>query len=473
MGEKQQTTDNNQRTLPRNMSSKDVAIRVEKISKRYRIGLKEQAHDSIGGAIFDFIRSPLKNYRKYRSLYTFGDSVGDSGSNSADIIWALRDVSFTVKKGGVLGIIGRNGAGKSTLLKILSKITDPTTGLVEIHGRVSSLLEVGTGFHPELTGRENIYLNGTILGMRKREIDQKLDEIVDFSGVEKFIDTPVKRYSSGMSVRVAFAVAAHLEPEILIIDEVLAVGDARFQKKCLKKMQDVGRAGRTVLFVSHNMPAVTHLCSRTILLEEGQILKEGPSRDVISAYLDAETGTKGERVWLDPSKAPAGGICRLRAVRVRSEDGKIIETLDIRRPVKLEMEFEVLKPEHVLMPYYSIFNEEGIHLFSAHDIDPEWRGRHRSIGRYVSTVWVPGNFFAEGTMFVNVGVTTLNPNISQFYKADAVAFYVVDSLEGDSARGDWHKHMSGVVRPMLEWSTEFYPQDMEPLNHPGKVLLDG
>ncbi|MEA1866699.1 MAG: ABC transporter ATP-binding protein [Thermodesulfobacteriota bacterium] len=442
------------------MNSKDIAIKVEGISKCYRIGLKEQVHDSMGGAIINFIKNPLKNYRKYRSLYKFDDVKDNSFAESADIIWALRDVSFTVKKGEVLGIIGRNGTGKSTLLKILAKITDPTTGLAEIHGRVSSLLEVGTGFHPELTGRENIYLNGTILGMRKTEIDRKFDEIVDFSGVEKFMDTPVKRYSSGMRVRVAFAVAAYLEPEILIIDEVLAVGDEEFQKKCLGKMREVGQAGRTVLFVSHNMPAVTRLCSRTILLEEGQILKDGSSRDVISAYLGAETGTIGERVWLDPSKAPAGEICRLRAVRVRSEDGKIVETLDIRQPVKLEIEFEVLKPEHVLMPHYSIFNEEGIHLFSAHDIDSEWRGRHRSIGRYVSTVRVPGNFFAEGTMLVNVGVTTLNPNIPQFYDADAVAFYVVDNLEGDSARGDWHKHMDGVVRPMLEWSTEFYPQNM-------------
>ena len=441
------------------MSSKDIAIRAENISKRYRIGLKEQVQDSLGGAILDFIKSPLKNYRKYRSLYKFDDIKDISFTESADIIWALRDVSFTVERGEVLGIIGRNGAGKSTLLKILAKITDPTTGRAEIHGRVSSLLEVGTGFHPELTGRENIYLNGTILGMRKSEIDEKFDEIVDFSGVEKFIDTPVKRYSSGMSVRVAFAVAAHLEPEIFIIDEVLAVGDARFQKKCLKKMQDVGRAGRTVLFVSHNMPAVARLCSRTILLEEGQVLKDGPSRDVISAYLGTETGTIGERVWPDPLKAPAGEVCRLRAVRVRSEDGQIIETVDIRRPVRLEMEFEVLKPGYTLMPHYNVLNEEGIELFSAHDLDPEWRGRHRPAGRYVSTAWVPGNFFAEGTIFVAAAMTTLNPNIFQFCEVDAVAFHVVDSLEGDSARGDWQGRMSGVVRPMLKWTTEFYPQD--------------
>jgi lipopolysaccharide transport system ATP-binding protein len=442
------------------MNSDNIAIKIEDISKRYRIGLKEQVHDSLGGAIIDFIKNPLKNYRKYRSLYKFDDIKANSFAGPADIIWALRDVSFTVKKGETLGIIGRNGAGKSTLLKILAKVTDPTTGLIEIHGRVSSLLEVGTGFHPELTGRENIYLNGTILGMRKTEIDRKFDEIVDFSGVEKFIDTPVKRYSSGMRVRLAFAVAAYLEPEILIIDEVLAVGDEEFQKKCLGKMREIGQAGRTVLFVSHNMPAVTRLCDRTILFEDGQILKDGPSRDVIGTYLGSETGTMGERLWADPLKAPAGEVCRLRAVRVRSKDGQIIKILDIRQPVRLEMEFDVLKPGHVLMPFYHISNEEDIRLFCAHDLDPEWRQRSRPIGRYVSTATVPGNFFAEGTVFVAAAITTLNPNIHQFYEASVVSFKVVENFEGDSSRGDWQTYMSGVVRPMLKWSTEFYPQEI-------------
>jgi lipopolysaccharide transport system ATP-binding protein len=235
------------------MSSNNIVIKVENMSKRYRIGLKEKTHDSIGSAIFDFMKSPLNNYRKYRSLYKFDDISQnhrpDSNSNSSDIIWALKDVSFEVEHGEVLGIIGTNGAGKSTLLKILSRITDPTNGSAKIKGRVASLIEVGTGFHQELSGRENVYLNGTVLGMKKKEVDQKFDQIVDFSGIEKFIDTPVKRYSSGMTVRLAFAVAAHLEPEILIIDEVLAVGDAAFQKKCLNKMRDVSQAGRTVLFV--------------------------------------------------------------------------------------------------------------------------------------------------------------------------------------------------------------------------------
>ena len=248
------------------MTSKDIAIKVENISKLYRIGMKDEMNDSFGGAIFSFFKSPVKNYLKYRSLYRFDDIKSSDNSNQdnhpSDIIWALRDISFEVKKGEVVGIIGRNGAGKSTLLKVLTKITAPTSGRAEIHGRVSSLLEVGTGFHQELTGRENVFLNGTILGMKKKEVDEKFDEIVAFSDVEKFIDTPVKRYSSGMKVRLAFSVAAHLEPEILLVDEVLAVGDMRFQKKCLNKMEDVGKEGRTVLFVSHNMPAVTRLCNK-------------------------------------------------------------------------------------------------------------------------------------------------------------------------------------------------------------------
>ncbi len=240
------------------------AIQVENLSKAYRIGLKDEIPDTIASAVMGWVRRPLANFRRLRRLNTFG---ANGEGDEADIVWALKDVSFEVAPGEVVGIIGRNGAGKSTLLKILSRITEPTGGRAVIRGRVSSLLEVGTGFHQELTGRENVYLNGTILGMSKREIDRKFAEIVDFSGVEKFLDTPIKHYSSGMKVRLAFAVAAHLEPEILIIDEVLAVGDAEFQKKCLGKMQDVAREGRTVLFVSHNMAAVQTLCQRALLVE--------------------------------------------------------------------------------------------------------------------------------------------------------------------------------------------------------------
>ena len=441
------------------MSSNDIAIKVENISKRYRIGLKEEMSDNLTSALFNLIKSPLKNYRKYRSLYKFDDIESDNGqdqnTNHSDIIWALKDVSFKACQGEVVGIIGKNGAGKSTLLKILSRITDPTEGYCKIRGRVSSLLEVGTGFHPELTGRDNIYLNGTILGMTKKEIDRKFDEIVDFSGVEKFINTPVKRYSSGMTVRLAFSVAAHLEPEIMIVDEVLAVGDAAFQKKCMNKMEKVGHAGRTVLFVSHNMPAVTRLCPRVILMEEGRIIEDGPGNKVVSNYLCSDLGTSATREWPDPESAPGGRFVRLRTVRVLTDDGQASVTVDIRKPVKLEMEYEVLEPGKVLLPHFVLVNEKGDFVFVTIDQDPDWRRRPRPKGRYISTALIPGNLLAEGILFVNCNLFTLDPDILQFSSENAVSFHVVDSLAGDSARGDWAKNIPGVVRPLLKWTTQY------------------
>jgi lipopolysaccharide transport system ATP-binding protein len=441
------------------MSSEDIVIKVENISKLYRIGMKDEMRDSFALAIFDFIKRPFINYRKYRSLYKFDDIELDHIQNSkdapSDIIWAVNDVSFEVSQGEVLGIIGRNGAGKSTLLKILCRITDPTRGYAEIRGKVSSLLEVGTGFHQELTGRENIYLNGTILGMTKKEVDHKFDEIVGFSGVEKFIDTPVKRYSSGMMVRLAFSVAAHLEPEILIIDEVLAVGDADFQKKCINKMEDVGEKGRTVLFVSHNLPAITRLCKRAILLDEGRIVEDGPAEQVVSAYLTSDLGTKAAREWPNPAKAPAGPVVRLRAVRVKTEEGHITETFDIRKPIIFEVEYEVLESGHVLLPHFALTNEFGECAFISIDLDPAWRNRPRSIGNYISKAIIPGNFLSEGLMFIGCYCLTLNPDSVQFSKDKVITFHVADSLDGDSARGDYAKKMPGVVRPILDWRTQY------------------
>lgn len=441
------------------MSTQDAAIKVKNIAKCYRIGLKEIVHDSIGSAILDFIKSPLKNYRKYRSLYRFDDINTNSDSlskaNASDTIWALKDVSFEVKQGEVVGIIGRNGAGKSTLLKILCKITNPTKGCAELRGRVSSLLEVGTGFHPELTGRENVYLNGTILGMRKKEVDRKFDEIVAFSGVEKFIDTPVKRYSSGMRVRLAFSVAAYLEPEILVIDEVLAVGDANFQKKSLNKMHEIGQHGRTVLFVSHNMAAITRLCERTILLEEGAILKDGPTQEVVSTYLNTTVGAKAERKWTDTANAPGNDIVRLHAVRVKTEKGLVTSTVDIRQPVGIEIEYEVLETGFELIPNFTLHNEDGVCILTTFDRDPEWKGRVRPAGRYVSTGWIPGNFLAEGRLIV--GLAIKEPSKFYFYEREAVAFQVIDSLDDNSVRGNYLGKFPGVVRPLLKWSTQFSP----------------
>jgi lipopolysaccharide transport system ATP-binding protein len=425
----------------------DIALRVEDLSKQYRIGGSRETYTTLRDTLTDIIAAP---FRRARQL--FGDKHGRAAEPD-DILWALKDVSFEIKRGEVVGIIGHNGAGKSTLLKILSRITEPTGGYADIYGRVGSLLEVGTGFHPELTGWENIYLNGAILGMRRAEIQRKFDEIVAFAEIGKFLNTPVKHYSSGMYMRLAFAVAAHLEPEILLVDEVLAVGDARFQKKCLNKMREVGQGGRTVLFVSHNMSAIARLCERTILLSEGRVLRDGPSHAVLSAYLNSELGTTVTREWSDLAKAPGGEVARLQAVRVRTEDGYITDAVDIRRPVGIEMEYEVLKPGYAMFSHFQFFNEEGIHVFSAHDVSPAWRRRPRPVGRWISTAWVPGNFLSEGTMFVGAGLATLDPEIEQFYEHDAVAFRLVDSLDGDSARGDYAGPMRGVVRPLLQWST--------------------
>jgi lipopolysaccharide transport system ATP-binding protein len=299
----------------------EIVIRVQNLSKIYRIGEKKETHPTLSGKISSFIKSPFANFKKLRSLNKF-----DLSKENTDTIWALKDINFEVKKGEILGVIGRNGAGKSTLLKILSQITEPTTGRIEIYGRVASLLEVGTGFNPELTGRENVYLNGTILGMTRKEIDKKFNEIVDFSGIEKFIETPVKRYSSGMRMRLAFAVAAFLEPEILLIDEVLAVGDIEFQKKCLGKMNDVAKGGRTVLFVSHNIASVQKLCNKAILLKNGKLINQGNTSEVIKNYLQFNK-TKKEKDLIDFKNRKGNGLVSLRKIEFINGNNKITNNL--------------------------------------------------------------------------------------------------------------------------------------------------
>lgn len=431
------------------------AITVENVSKVYRIGMQEKANDSIGRGIIEFVKSPVANYRKYRSLYRFSADEMSDQYQGDDVLWALRDVSFDVKQGEVVGIIGVNGAGKSTLLKVISRITPPTAGKITIRGRVSSLLEVGTGFHPELTGRENVYLNGTILGMRKFEVDRKFDEIVAFAGIDKFLDTPVKRYSMGMRVRLAFAVAAHLEPEILIIDEVLAVGDAEFQKKCLSKMEDVGKEGRTVLFVSHNLAAVTRLCQRGILLSAGGVIGDGEAHEIVSNYLTAGMGTSAAQQWPETNKAPGDDSVRLRAIKVTDDRGEVAEGFDIRKPIGLQMEYDVLQDGKILLPYFSVANDEGILLFSTIDQDLRWRTEARTPGRYVSTAWIPGNILSEGMIYVSAAMRTMVRAYKPFHERDAVAFNVVDKMEAGSARGEWAGRLLGAVRPKLDWSTEY------------------
>jgi lipopolysaccharide transport system ATP-binding protein len=313
-----------------------------------------------------------------------------------------------------------------------------------------------------LSGRENVYLNGTILGMRKKEIDSKFDEIVEFSGVGKFIDTPVKRYSSGMKVRLAFSVGAHLEPEILIVDEVLAVGDAAFQKKCLGKMEDIGSHDRTVLFVSHNMSSIARLCPRAILLGEGRVLEDGPCDKVIGKYLASGQGAVGSREWPVREDAPGNDLCRLRAVRIRTRSGRVSEIVDIHDPIGLEMEYDVLRPGYMLFPYFNVFNQDGVRVMSVVDRDPDWQGVARERGRYRTTAWIPGNLLSEGTFFVDAAMRASEPKIRYFHERQTIAFQLVDDSSAEGARGvGFIAKMSGVIRPLLDWETRFNPNGGE------------
>jgi lipopolysaccharide transport system ATP-binding protein len=368
-----------------------------------------------------------------------------------DTIWALRDVSFEVERGEVVGIIGRNGAGKSTLLKILSRITEPTEGRVEIHGRVGSLLEVGTGFHPELTGRENVYLSGAILGMRRAEIDRKFDEIIDFSGVERFLDTPFKRYSSGMRVRLGFAVAAHLEPENLLVDEVLAVGDAAFQKKCLGKMGDVAREGRTVLFVSHNLIAVQGLCGRAIWLDEGRVLEEGQPDEVVSNYLQTVRSTTTEQLWSDVSTAPGNERVRLQSARVRPVNGPASDAIAMDTPFVIEVEFCSLVPDPSMAVALQLRTEEGIVVFfTGTGPASTWQDDPVHAGLVHCACHIPGRLMNCGSY--RVALIVASQGSVTYQHEDVLSFDVRDSLEG---RGSWYGRRVGVVRPLLKWTTKF------------------
>jgi lipopolysaccharide transport system ATP-binding protein len=368
--------------------------------------------------------------------------------------WALRDVSFQVQRGEAVGIIGRNGAGKSTLLKILSRITAPSTGEARLRGKVASLLEVGTGFHSELSGRENIFLNGAIMGMTRAEVRARFDEIVAFAEVDQFLDTPVKRYSSGMYVRLAFAVAAHLQPDILIVDEVLAVGDAAFQKKCLGKMQTVASGGRTVLFVSHNMAAVARLCTRAILLSHGSVAADASVSKVVAAYIGGTLGDAPAAVdFQRQQNAPGDEDVRMLGARLVSDGLRGIE-LDIRRPLAVEIDFEVLRERYPLHPNVHLFNAEGQCLFITSDAQHSENVRPRAPGRYRSRVEIPGNFLAEGMCSLDVAISTMDPVIVHVWERGLLTFHVTDAGEGGTVRGNYAGEFPGAVRPMLPWKTE-------------------
>jgi len=413
------------RATPQSTGDSDIAIQVDGVSKLYRLGAKEKQHENLANTVIDFFRRPLRNYRYYRSLYDFRDVLDPSTSSqnkSTDVLWALRDVSFNVKRGEALGIVGSNGAGKSTLLKILSRITPPTVGGARIYGKVSSLLEVGTGFHPELTGRENIYLNGTILGMRKREIDRKFEEIVEFSGVQSFLDTPVKRYSSGMTVRLAFAVAAHLEPDILIVDEVLAVGDAAFQRKCLGKMEEVTKEGRTVLFVSHNMGAIANLCKSAIWLDAGRLASQGEVSSIVASYLATSTNisVKDPMDW----KREGTGEARINSVRILDSMGNPRDRFGMGENILFEFDTEIYRdhrtlPDDIVVLINRI--DMGLPVLHLSNLDSAFLTEGLMRGKHTFRVELPECLLYPGTYSVSVYVAGFD------YVRDVLSFSMEQS----------------------------------------------
>lgn len=430
----------------------DVVIKVENISKQYRLG-----NVGLGSLSHDVNRWWYSVRGKEDPYLKIGEENDRAQKGMSEYVWALRDINFEVKQGEVLGIIGRNGAGKSTLLKILSRTTTPTTGQIKIKGRVASLLEVGTGFHPELTGRENIFLNGAILGMTKKEIKSKFDEIVDFAGVERYIDTPVKRYSSGMYVRLAFGVAAHLEPEILIVDEVLAVGDAEFQQKALGRMKEISEGlGRTVLFVSHNMETINRICYRSILLKNGAINLSGNVELVTSAYLRPDEGTLSHQIWNDIESSPGDDFVRLIEAKVHDFKGAPKEFFEVSDDIGVTFKFKVIKAVRKFTHGFTIKNGAGLTVFSTHDLNSEVsKTESRNLGIYEATCWIPPHLLAEGLFTVAVAAFENYGTINiHFNEINAVAFTVVDYINGDSARGTYPGKFPGIVRPLLKWEVK-------------------
>lgn len=427
----------------------ETVISIENLSKSYQLGV-------IGtGTFYGDLKRWWARQRGKPDPYLKVDEVGRG--NYGETLWALNDINFHVERGEALGIIGRNGAGKSTLLKILSRVTAPTSGVVKIKGHIASLLEVGTGFHPELTGRENIYLNGALLGMSRSEIRRKFDEIVNFSGVEKFIDTPVKRYSSGMYVRLAFAVAAHLDPDILIIDEVLAVGDIEFQKKCLGKMDEVANSGRTILFVSHSMPMISSLCNRCILLQDGKLVVAGPTSEVVMKY---ESGSKISAAFVDytnAAKRPGDRFVSLLSGWVEKVPGKPQLEFDLFDPVRVCMKFRVHEElSKAPQPNYHVMDGSGNYVFVA--VPHDWQHDVRlPAGDYTAICEIPAHFLNDGMYSVGLALNCLHEGLhTSFFEQHALSFNVVDRIQQNPQRAisGWGGRIPGVIRPLLSWKLE-------------------
>ncbi|WP_417200692.1 polysaccharide ABC transporter ATP-binding protein [Bizionia sp.] len=423
-----------------------VILKAEHISKQYRLGL-------VGtGTISHDLNRWWAGIRGKEDPYLKVGSVNDrSAKADSDYVWALQDINFEVQQGEVLGIIGKNGAGKSTLLKILSRVTIPTTGKIKTKGRIASLLEVGTGFHPELTGRENIYLNGAILGMSKAEIRSKEAEIIAFSGCERYVDTPVKRYSSGMRVRLAFAVAAFLEPDILVIDEVLAVGDAEFQKKAIGKMQDISQGeGRTVLFVSHNMDSIMRLCTRAILMKNGSIIESGAVANVIDTYLSTEFGATSHKTW---KKNNGNDIVKILKVKAHNKNFERTDNFKITEKIGITITYEVIESGHKIHSALNFYNSSGTNIFDSHESNTALYHEKKQSGIYEATVWVYENLFSEGVIVVGVALVTHDPFKVHFHDNDSIAFNIVEDLERSPTRGDYVGSLPGIIRPYLKWES--------------------
>lgn len=420
-----------------------IAIKAEKLSKAYQIG-----EFSTGTISRDIERWWALTRGKEDPFLKIGETNVRSKKGGSNIVWSLKDLDFEVKQGEALGIIGKNGAGKSTLLKILSQVTTPTTGKVKMKGRVASLLEVGTGFHPELTGRENIFLNGAILGMTKAEVKKKFDEIVDFSGVERYIDTPVKRYSSGMYVRLAFAVAAHLDSEILIVDEVLAVGDAEFQKKCIGKMDDISKGeGRTILFVSHVLSMIKSLCKSTMILEDGRIHATGPSDIMIKEYLSSKKQTS--KVW---DKKPVGDhVAELISAKLTDENGRNIEFIDFNKESYLEYTYKIKEDGVNFHPNIHVFDQNGNYVFVTSD-DELYRSHKKRKGIYRSRIKFPKQFFNTGIFSIGLALTSYPGTVIHFFENDAITFEVKEDL--GLRENSYTGPIPGVIRPKMDWETQ-------------------
>lgn len=420
----------------------DSVIRVENLSKKYMIGHQKQER-------YTALRDVLSD--KVKGLGNFFNRHAQKQDEAFEEFWALKDVSFEIKQGDRVGIIGRNGAGKSTLLKILSRITEPTSGKISIKGRVSSLLEVGTGFHPELTGRENVFLNGAVLGMEQIEIKRKFDEIVVFAEVEKFLDTPVKRYSSGMYVRLAFAVAAHLEPEILIVDEVLAVGDAQFQKKCLGKMKDVSGEGRTVIFVSHSMPTITSLCSKAVLLEKGKIVSQGNVSDIVMNYYASDGNFSPASVTYAERDRPVGDeYVRMLSGCIVNSSGEITPEISINENAKIVLKYQILQDSNYkFLPNFHFYTADGTCAF----ITSVEKIEILPMGIYEAECVLPMNFLNEGAYFVGLAISSFESGVRiHFYEQNILSFNIKDALDGVGRSHGYVGRVPGVVRPQLNWN---------------------